>query len=218
MDEKSSSGSVYRRIGSTVGMIVSSLPDFGFAAVFLVTWISPYTFGEKMVSYLLLIMLMEFINVHSSGFTGFVAISDMARKTKAMAILGLSLFYFLFVGALALGFQSWWPVWAFAIMTGNRLLGLVLGQAPNGKEKAFVMYSWAVCVFWYLIGVGFTVMVPMPELGITRDVVLAQEFESGGVWIDEPQTVVAFGFVYFTAVGISELVGYSWLARKETVE
>ena len=181
--------------------------------MYLVTWLHPYAFGEKMVAYLMLMMLMEFINVHSAGFMGFMLISDTSKAKKSLGIVGFGLFYSIFVVGFSLAFDAWWPAWAFWAMTGNRLLGLLIGQAPQGRERNFVIGSWALGVFFYLAFVFVTSIAPVPTFGLTEEVIGAQNLSGGGLWIDEPQRVIAFGFLYFMAVAISEVLMGVALAR-----
>ena len=98
--------------GYTIAHLFSALPSFALSVLFLVTWIAPAAFGDKMISYLMLVMLMEFINVHAAGFMGNAIISDADRTRKATMIIGLGLFYTLFVGAFAFAFKQWWPLGA----------------------------------------------------------------------------------------------------------
>ena len=42
--------------------LLSAVPNYVISLIFLITWLAPETFGESMVSNLMLIMLMEFIN------------------------------------------------------------------------------------------------------------------------------------------------------------
>ncbi len=196
------------------GAIFSSLPDFAFAALFLITWITPDVFDEKMVSYLVLVMLMEFIIIHSSGFMGRVMIGEGDRKKKGLTLVGLGFIYTLFVGGFALSFGEWWPVAAFWGMTLNRTLFILLGQVPKGEEKMLLQKSWAVGALFYLGAVFLTVLAPVPELGITWEVVREQEFTSEGLWVEEPEHAIACGFLYFSAVALSELYGHRWLKMR----
>ena len=41
-----------------LGSLLSALPDFGFALVFLVTWLSPGFLGDQTVTRLMLVMLL----------------------------------------------------------------------------------------------------------------------------------------------------------------
>ena len=97
----------------TLPAVISSLPDFGLAALFLAGWINPAILGEKTVSYLMLLMLLEFIIVHSSGFMGTVMISDVEKNKKFRSVLGLGILYTLFVSGFAIAFKEWWPLWGF---------------------------------------------------------------------------------------------------------
>ncbi len=191
---------------------LNAAPDFLTAAAFAVTWAAPTTFGERALSAMMLVMLLEFVVVHSAAFTGAVAITPLPRGKRAAAVLGLSAFYFLFAGAMGLAFHRWWPVFAFAALTLNRLLGVLLGRAEAPEQKAMVMRGWAASVAFYVGGCFLTLFLPLPALGVTPEIVAAQHLNASGVWIDEPQRVLAFGVVYFGLTGWSELRGHAWLS------
>ena len=194
----------------TIAHLFSSLPSFFLSGMFLLTWIVPEALGEKTISYLMLVMLLEFINVHAAGFMGNTIISDSNRGKKAMTIIGLGVFYTLFVGGFALAFKQWWPIWAFWGLIFNRLLGVLLGKAPTGQEKSMIQTSWVIGVFCYVMLVFATVMLPVPALGVTSEVIARQGFDMRGLWIDEPYRMMAFGFSYFAVIGLSELYSYKW--------
>jgi hypothetical protein len=61
-----------------------------------------------------------------------------------------------------------------------------------------------------------TTVFPIPAFGITAEVVSHQEFTGGGLWELEPQTVIAFGFLYFAALACSELFSYRWIPVQMT--
>jgi hypothetical protein len=197
--------------GYTLAHLISALPDFILSGLFLVTWIAPDAFGDKMVSYLMLIMLMEFINVHAAGFMGKTIISDAEPRKKAATIVGLGLFYTLFVGSFAFFFKEWWPVWAFWGLILNRLLGVLLGKAPTGAEKQALEASWSIGVFAYVMLVFATVMLPIPSLGVDAEVIARQNLGMKGLWVDQPYRMMAFGFLYFASIGLFEVYSYKWV-------
>ena len=197
----------------SISAMLSALPDFGLAALFLITWIKPDAIGESMVSYLVVVMLLEFIIVHSSGFMGHIMIGDGDKKNRGIALVGLGLFYTLFVGAFAVSSREWWPLAAFWGMTLNRVLFILLGQAPDGKEKELLQKSWAVGAMFYVLSVTVTVIAPVPEFGITSDVIRSLGFDSDGLWVEQPEHALACGVLYFSAVALSELYGHRWLKR-----
>ena len=50
--------------------VINAAPDFGLSGAYLITWFYPTAFGEHFVVHIMLVMLLEFIIVHSSGFMG----------------------------------------------------------------------------------------------------------------------------------------------------
>lgn len=200
--------SASRRVG--VADVVSALPDLGLAGAFLITWIAPEALGGGMVGYLLLVMLLEFIIIHSSAFMGSVVMAAGDRRKKILSLLGFGAFYSLFVAGFCAGFSVWWPMGAFWGLTLNRLLGAVVGQVPRGEEQLLVRAGWAASACFYLLFVAVTVILPVPELGLTAAVARSQHLPGGGLWVDEPHRVLAFGFLYFTAVALSEIWRHAW--------
>ncbi len=205
-----------RKDRSTLTLVgaLSAIPDFGLALVFLVTWISPYAFAEKTVANLVLVVLMEFLIIHSSGFMGYVLFREAGKWRKTVQTIGLAFLYTVFVAAFSFSFGEWWPLWAFWGMTLNRLLGILLGQAPTGQEKALVQKSWVVGALMYFFFVFSTVLVPLPALGVTVEVVTRQGFTMTGLWVEDPETALALGFLYYASVGLSEMFGHSWFKLK----
>jgi len=196
--------------------LIAALPDFGLAGVFLATWIAPDLLGVQRIGHLMLVMLLEFIVVHSAAFMGSAAIGAATPIERTKRVVGLGLFYTMFVGGFAAAFRTWWPIVAFWGLTLNRLLGMLVGQAPSEKAKLFMQQSWAVGAMAYLAAVFATTFLPVPELGITAAVRAAADLPGSGLWISEPQRVLAAGFLYFAALGLSELVDHRWLPKGTT--
>jgi len=198
--------------GTPVARLTTALPDLLLSAGFLITWIAPLTLDEKAVSYFLLVMLLEFLIVHSAGFMGSVVLHrPLATGFKVRALAGLGGFYLLFAAGFALGFRAWWPIWTILGLTLNRILIVLLGEIPDGKERQSIQKGWAASTLFYVVLALLTVLLPVPALGVTAQVIDLQAFTSTGLWVDEPQRVLAFGFLYFLATGASELVSHRWL-------
>lgn len=182
--------------------IISGLPDIILGLTFLVTWIDPTALGDDMVPFLFQVMLLEFIIIHSSGFMGALMFSKIDRKKKFISFLLLGGFYMLFAGSFAWGFQSWWPVIAFGGLLFNRMLSILTGQSPDGNEQFFAMKMWGVSVAFYLLTVFFAILIPLPALGISSD--LLSHLDISGEFVDEPHLMIAWGFLYFTLTGLYE--------------
>jgi hypothetical protein len=186
--------------------LFSSVPDFMMGAAFLATWIDPYALGDGMLPYLLLVMLLEFIIIHSSAFIGNIMYGDLSKNKKITLMLGFFGFYILFVLAFSFGFGEWWPIVAFTGLMLNRMLSVLVGNLPEGEERERVRSMWAVNVFCYIVGVFATIMLPIPAMGITPEAISNSGLTGEGIWIEEPYRLAAFGFLYFTAVGFFELM------------
>ena len=70
------------------------------------------------------------------------------------------------------------------------------------------MSDWGISALAYLGGVFATLMLPLPRLGLTGDVVAAADLPGSGEWVDKPHTVVAFGLIYFAVLATGKLRGW----------
>jgi hypothetical protein len=190
---------------------VTAAPDFAIAGACLATWVAPTRIGTPRIGDLLLLMLIEFIVVHSAAFMGNAAYADAPRTTRAKRVLGLGVFYTLFVVGFAAGFKTWWPLIGFWALTLNRLLGALVGQAPSGTERQLIQRGWGVGALFYLLAVMITAFAPVPAFGIDAAAIQAANLPSSGLWVEQPYRVVAAAFLYFTARGLSELAGHRWV-------
>lgn len=184
---------------------LAALPHFGFAGAFLFVWLHPLHYGDKTVSRFMMIMLLEFFVVHSTGFLNAVAFSGDSLIRRAAMFLGLLGFYVVMVGGISLGFGTLSPLLAFLALMVSKFPAAVM-QRNQGEGMSFAMMQWAGMVVCYLAAVFAGVILPLPSLGVTPEVIALQEFEGSGAWLEAPQTVLASGFIYFGLLGLFEMV------------
>ncbi|MEO8031659.1 MAG: hypothetical protein ABJC74_01045 [Gemmatimonadota bacterium] len=187
------------------GMVISA-PDFIAAASCLITWLNPTAFGQRMVAHLVLVMLLEFIVVHSAGFIGLVIVGEMPALKKIGALVGLGLLYSVFTGGFSLAEHTWWPFTTFWILIANRIMSVVISPAEDITAFPVVIVTWAIGAVLYLLGAVVSSSIPLPRFGITPEIVALQDFHSAGLWVEEPWRPLAFGVFYFTMFGIAELI------------
>ncbi len=216
--DSSSGSSMPSAEGPRVVDLLAALPDLGMAVFFLAAWIDPARFGHNVVAYLVLVMLLEFIVIHSAAFMGAVAFGDLQVQAllqwgKTVGILGLGLVYSLFVLGFCLAFKTWWPMLAFWGLVANRLLGAMIGGKTTDENRQFVMGGWAVGVMAYLFGAFATLLLPVPRLGIGGGLSGVGE----GIWVDEPWRPVAMGVMYFGLVGWYQLRWRAWYKPERAV-
>jgi hypothetical protein len=181
---------------------VAAIPDLTIAGVCLAVWIAPTRLGTHRIGELMLLMLIEFMVVHSAAFMGTAAYADAPRTTRTKRVLGLGVFYTLFVVGFSLGFKTWWPLVGF--------------WAPSGAERELIRRGWGIGALFYLLAVMITTLAPVPPFGIDEAAIGAANLPSSGLWVREPYRVVAAAFLYFAARGVSELVGHRWFKGAAT--
>jgi hypothetical protein len=199
-----------------VWRVLDAVPDFAMAGVFAITWVWPLTFGEQMVKRLMLVMLLEFIVVHSAAGMGVVGLKPGRWWQRVGRTAGLGVVYALFVAGFCLGFETWWPMGAFWALTANRLLGVLLFAPPDEKGQAMMKGGWGASGLCYILGVFGGTFGPWPTMGMTPEVVKLQQFgDAGGLWIDHPSMVMAAGVIYFGLMGVYDLFGREWFAAAQ---
>ena len=188
---------------------LAALPDAVTAGFFLLLWLVPQWLWADALRTGLLMMLVEFILVHATGFLGSMAMvnaDDTGRRLKP--ILLFACFYLLFIAAWSWSFQAWWPLLAFAWLVAGKLV--LAWQPLADADKAERLRSeWGISVLAYLGGVFITMLLPLPRLGLSGTVVAAADLPGSGEWVDKPHTVVAFGLLYFGVLAISKLRGWT---------
>jgi hypothetical protein len=184
---------------SNFALAMALLPDALTAAFFLVVWSNPLVFGPLSVRTAMLTMLLEFYLVHATGFfTGFASGTDLSKWKKIGALLGLSAFYLMMIGAFALSFGEWWPLLAFVWLLAGKVA--FVWSNPGGDDAiGRQMAAWAASVALFLGGVAATSILDVPRWGMTADLQpqFGLDMTSEGIWESQPHRVVAFGVLYF---------------------
>ena len=194
--------------------LINAIPDFLTAGAFLVTWIAPATFGLGTVKRLEQLMLVEFIVIHSAAFMGIFLLASARRVWRVAGILGGAAFYGVvgtigIAGTMGVVLRETWPAVAFAWLSLNRLLGVLLGDVPDNKGANFIQSSWAASVVFFVGGAFLTMPMAIPALGITPAVIAAQHYPIGGLWMTHPERLLAWGMLYFILTGAWEMFAYS---------
>jgi hypothetical protein len=186
--------------------LANALPDAITAGVFLYAWIAPLDWRKTLVAGLMLVMVVEFILIHSAPFLGSIVLArDEALKKRLRIFAGLTVFYSLFIGGFALGFKSWWPVFAFTWLIAAKLVSMVTDMRHTQRQKQRMRGYWGVSALFYLLAVFATLFLAVPELGITRHGT-AYGIPGSGEWVSHPHTVIAAGFLYFGLLAATKLV------------
>jgi hypothetical protein len=186
--------------------LFAAVPDTITSAIFLTAWIEPSIPGAETVRNLMLTMLIEFIVVHSGAFYAAIVSNSESRIRNTLLLLGLAAFYMMFIAAFAFAFDSTWPIFAFGWLLLSRFSHLWTHPVQGSRDTERMMMLWGVSCAAYVLGAGATVMLPLPALGMTPDFVASMHLPGSGEWIERPQTVLAFGFLYFAVQAYAKYV------------
>lgn len=184
------------------GNVASALPDALSALTFLVCWLVPSWLGYDWIKTLMLVMLIEFIVIHSSGFLLTMVYGDASRAAKTKALVAIGAFYLIFVGAFCLAFSALWPLIAFGWLLMSKFVVVWFDRKPDLAERHRQIDLWALSVAAYLGFVFATTLLPIPALGIDATARAAAAIPGTGAWVDEPQRVIVFGFLYFGTLAL----------------
>lgn len=193
---------------ATAGRLIAALPDAATAAVLLWVWIDPVGWRKGLVGDGLLIMLVEFILIHSAPFLGAAVFAyDQPVKTRLKTVGGMGLLYSLFIAAFSWQFRSWWPAAMFAWLLGAKFAGIILNRREPETAKLRQQGLWGASVAYYLLSVFATLLLPVPKLGITHHGHF-YGIPGSGEWVSHPHMVISAGFIYFTLLALTKLRGW----------
>lgn len=188
--------------------LVKALPDAITAAVFMWVWLDPSDWRRNLVAQGILILLLEFILIHSGAFFAHaLSAPDMARAKRAKILLGLGAFYCLFVGAWAWQFKAWWPLLFFLWLLGTKLVPVLTNrrEAEEALWRAIGLVS--ASTLFFLLAVPAALFLPLPELGLTRH---GRHYgvPGSGAWVSEPHTAIAAAVIYFGLLALAKLLAW----------
>ena len=193
--------------GRILDTLMLGLPDAVTALWCLWVWTHPFALGSETVKAVVLMLLMEFILINATGFfTAIPFMLNLSRSARSAMFLSLCAIYLVLIFAFTSQFQSLWPLFAFAWLALAKLAWAIRNRRVSGDEQMWLMGGWAFSVVAYLGAVAAGVMLPVPHLGITADILPALHLPHGGVWLDTPHEAVASAAIYFAALAL-----FKWL-------
>jgi hypothetical protein len=175
--------------------VLAVLPDAVSATLFAWLWMLPLAFGPDGVRNAMLVMLVEFILIHSTAFLGAATSATNASRFRKVGLLAaFGALYLVFIAAFAAAFDAWWPFLAFGWLLLGKLRIIFTARDADGGGAAAI---WAMSALAYLFAVFATLFLPLPRLGLDEAVLSQLQLPGSGAWIDEPHRVIAAGTLYF---------------------
>jgi hypothetical protein len=177
-------------------------PRFVTAGVYFAAWIVPQRLPAELVRGLFVGMILEFLLLHSYAFLNLAA-GAAPRATRgerlkgALTVLGFGTFYLIMAVALSWATKSSAPAWTIAWLVGARVFEIAVAGDASAAVTDSRFASWIRHLLLYLAFAILTSIVPLPAFGLTSEVVAGLELSGSGSWVEKPQSLFAFGFLYF---------------------
>ena len=185
--------------------LASAIPYFLLVVTLIRVWVAPMSVDHgRWVPFAVGLMCLEFVVLHSGAFMGALAVGDVPTRRKVMAFLALAALYGLFALGFSLAIGTWSLMRIYGLLMAGRFLTVM---AASSEGKVLLILRSGVGVAAYLASVFLTLFVPIPSGGISYAVLDEVYPDRGsGVWEQNPEVAIAAGVIYFTALGVFELV------------
>lgn len=192
------------KLGDWLSCFWSAASCWFMAALFVTAWWRPMDLDHgSWVKYGVGLLVLEFILIHSGGFLN-AFLAQKAGAERNWKLLGLTAFYALFGGAIALAFQSWWILLSFVLVMAGRLGPVFFGQSDMDRA---ISQRRVVAGALLFLGLTFaTLFLPVPRGGLSES--LLNEVwptRKSGVWERQPERALAMGAAYFLILGLVEV-------------
>lgn len=193
---------VARGVAARIAALSAAVPDLGFVAVALTTWIAPSVLPAGTMRWLGNVMAFEFVILHAAGVV-IIAGSKRSGRARWVARAGLLTFYTLLASWISYGIGAWWPIATFALLMVNQFLPFLRESASHDRQRQFAI-RWITATLIWLGATLVTSIVPVPRLGLTESVVAILGPGGDGLWEREPHRLVVATAIYFGAVAWRE--------------
>ncbi len=184
--------------------VLAATPSLVLAYLLVNVWLDPMAWSDgAWVRYGVGLLLMEFLILHSSVFIAASAAAAETLRGKVLLFLGLAALYGLMGLGFALGTDSLSLLWVLIAIMAARFVSAL--RANIDHDGQFGQRA-ALGIMAYLLVAFFTVMVDVPSMGITQEV-LNEVYpgRGGGLWEQEPERAIVGGAIYFAVIGVAEL-------------
>lgn len=184
--------------------LASAIPYLVLVWTLMQVWVSPMSVSNGLwVRYGVGLMALEFIILHSGVFMGSMAASTESLKTRVQAFSGLFVFYSLFAFGFAKTVGSYEILYVYGFLMLGRFVTIVIA---SGEGKSQILSRSGFGALVYMAAVFGTIFIPIPELGITHEVLeRVYPDRGGGEWEQNPEIAIAAGIIYFSALALYEL-------------
>lgn len=174
----------------------------GFLAYqYLKLWIAPEIDDAEKIFQFAGLMAFEFVMVHSG-----VMMASVSRKTSLLLFVPL---YGLFALSFNLIIGGNIVAYVYLIAVFNRMRFAFFNVSERLKDIVFGKSVLAVTIYFLLMIVVAFCNESVPEFGLSDENLArlgyAKANTHGGLFVDEPQTAICLGFLYYSILSFSSI-------------
>ena len=180
--------------------IASGHYEFLLAGIYFFYWLFPVFYEYQILKSLVFLILLEFFIIHSSFF---LVGRQLKNRQEKLFTGGVLAFYAMLIGGIGFMANDFLLPVVFLILSYNRIKTIPRSWKNDIDQTVFVA-RWMLTTMIYIIIVVLVFTIPLPALGLTPEVVAAQDYGSNatGEFIEQPQVAMATGFLYFLSQGL----------------
>lgn len=202
------------RAGVLISFFLALFGNLSLGGMFLFAFLSPSRYADFVLRTGMLIFLIEFLSVHSSGMAFGVRKREgkggsrqfvlrvkgpgggILQRNPKFTLIGL---YSTFVVTFALIFQNWFLPLYFFVSLLAKFFG-AKGRTSNLRVGLPLLLFLGTTFFTVFFGGFLAKLFPIPPY------VLGERLPgSSGLFVDTPQTFLVWGILYFFLMSISEV-------------
>ena len=153
-------------LNTAIASAVSSIPDFILAGILLRIWLFRSQNGTSEVHWALILVLMEFVVMHSAAMMGGLIELDMKSMDPPMKRwhkLPLFLFLCAFYSVFAYLFGSWPAMQGFLLLCLNRALPVITGRVFSEEEKKRATDNYATAGVLFIVAIFLGIILWVPD-------------------------------------------------------
>ncbi len=169
-------------------------PSFWLSAMFLITWIWPYTFGVNTIDHLRIVIIIEFLAILAFPFC--LNIWDPeAKQFRLGCLIPFAVFFGLQIFGILETLHKYWPLSTFILLTYDRVR---LANANYGNLIAMrrLIDHWRQSAIIFCIGMAASFLLGSLQFGVTDEVIAQQPCK------DNLTYILAMGTSYYLILGL----------------
>lgn len=181
----------------------SASADLLTAAICIAAWWAPHTLPEDLLRATALMMLIEFLSIHGLIMVPLLTVLMPGRWPRVSLALVVLLYFGVAAGA-SVAVDTWWPTLFFAWLLLSRYV-LPHWNIGGGDDHLGLGQLWLISTLLWIVLCFASVLLPVPSLGWDAATIATLGLPGKGIWIDQPQRLLAFASIYFLLLAAYKL-------------